>query len=148
MNLELIEEKCVNYLDQVTNPIVPVATLLEHVRQDEACAAITQNELLEFLRGNHAFLVVERGDEEQDPEEAAGLREIGFVPGPRVLLKKRAPTKEELAGLIQQQLERMNAALHQGLKGATREGDAEAVAKIREILARADQLRDHIDDIL
>lgn len=147
MNLESVEEKCVNYLDQVTNPIVPVATLLEHIRQDETCATLTQNDLLEFLRGNQAFLVVERGDEEE-PEEATGLREIGFVPGPRVLLRKRTPTREELAGLIQQQLERMNAALHQGLKGATREGDAGAVAKIREILCRADKLRNHIDDIL
>jgi len=148
MNLERIEEKCVNYLDQVTNPIVPVATLLEHLRQDETCAAVTQAQLLEFLRANHAFVVVERGDEEEDPQQTAGLKEIGFVPGPRVLLKKRTPTKGELAGLIEQQLERMNVALHQGLKGATRDGDAGAVAKIREILNRADELRDHLDDIL
>jgi len=148
MDLELVEEKCVSYLDQVTNPIAPVATLLQHVRQEEGCESLTQQHLLEFLRGNQAFIVVEREGEDEDAEEADALREVGYVPGPRVLLKRRTPTKEELAGLIEQQLDRMNAALHQGLKGATREGDAQSVAKIREILNRADELRDHIDDIL
>jgi hypothetical protein len=146
MNLELVETKCVNYLKQTQNPLVPVSILLSHLRQDALCSDITEQELLEFLRPHELFKVVEPPD--RDEEEIEDLDAVGIPSGPRVILNTRVPTPAEISDLLGKQMQTMTDALYRALAEATQSGDTESCERISEILSRAEQLQQQIEDVL
>lgn len=138
MNLEDIEQKCFNFLQQSSNPLVPLTTLLRHLWQDEACGELSEPELLSFLRNHELFRVVEL--EETDPTLIEDMTEAGIPLGPRVVLKSRIPAKAELSEMIQEQLAAMMQALGKALQEARQQGDEAAQAQIEEVLERTQNL--------
>ncbi len=146
MNLEWIETKCVNYLKQTQNPIVPISILLNHLRQDASCGALTEHDLLEFLRPHESFKVIDPPEREE--EELEDLESLGIPTGPRVILTTRVPTRDEISGMLGQQMQTMTDALYRALAEATEAGDTEACKQINEILQRAEQLQQKIEDAL
>jgi len=91
--------------------------------------------------------VVEKHQEEQDdPEDEAELEALGFVTGPRVILKTRVPMPAQLVQMIGEQMTRMTDALYRALADATQSGDGEAQAQVSEILTRAEQLQMKIEE--
>jgi hypothetical protein len=147
MNLEVVEHKCLLYLKQAANPLVPVATLLNHLRNDTECGEVTECDLLGFLRKHELFKVLE-APRDLDPDEAAELAELGIVTGPRVILTTRIPTKAEIAAAITEHMDRMTDALAQAQENAQRREDPEAEEKVREILDRAEDLKKKFKDLL
>ena len=141
MNLEYVEQKCLSYLQQVSNPLVPVVTLVEHLRSDDDCQGGDERELLAFLRGRDLFRVIESPAGHASPEMAQELGEAGIAVGPRVILSTRVPTKGEIAGNIQEQLAKMTDALSGAMAQAKEMGNAEAEDQVLEALARAEKLK-------
>ncbi len=147
MNLERVEELCLNYLGQSSNPLVPLNTLLEHCRRDPLCAQLQEKELSEFLKHHELVHVVEAPEvETQDAEFFAGM---GIITGPRAILKGRFPSREEIAATLQEHLTRMTDALAAALEEAQREEfEPEAIRQLKEAMGKADALKDKVDKLL
>lgn len=146
MNLELVEERCLKYLGQVASPMVPLRTLLAHLWQDEACATVTEPDLLSFLR-KHLLVHVIESDEDSDPEQAEAMVEAGFSQGPYIILRTRIPTKAEMAHLIEEQLDTMTGALERAMEEAVQTGDSETQQKIKELMEQSQEFRNKLGQI-
>lgn len=143
MNLELVEQRCLKYLEQTASPLAPLRTLLAHLWKDEQLADVSEQDLLSFLRKHEQVHVIE-ADESTDPEQAEAMAEAGFSQGPYIILRTRVPTKSEMASLIQDQLEKMTAALEGALNEAINSGDAENQRKVEELLEKSQEFREKL----
>ena len=137
MNLEDVEQKSLNYLKQVSNPIVPVRTLWNHIRQEEKMAILTENDLLDFLRKHDLVRIIETPFNTNDEK----LSEQNFIPGPRVILRTRIPTQTEMNKLIEEQMDRLIQSLTRAKEEAENIKDNAMFDKMQEVLSRAETLR-------
>jgi len=147
MNLELVEQRCLKYLERAATPMVPLRTLLAHLRQDEKFADVSEQDLLSFLRKHEQVHVIE-ADANTDPEQAQAMAESGFSQGPYIILRTRVPTKAEMAALIQEQLEKMIAALEGARDEAVNVGDGEGQHRIQELLEKSQEFREKLGKAL
>ena len=140
MNLEHVEELCLQYLRQSVNPLTPLRTLLEHCKRDPQCAGLSEKDLLSFLHA-HALIDVVDGPLDTDPVTAAAFVEAGFDMGPRAILKTRVPSVEDMAALLDEQIAAMTRVLSEALSAAGKQGDAANAGKIQDALRRSEALR-------
>lgn len=147
MQLEHIEELCINYLEQTKNPLTPLETLYQFCKRDERSAALTQHELFNFLR-DHSRIVMLFGPDENEEVTEETLRANGILLGPRVILKERIPTEGHLMQLFRAQLDDMEEKLHAALTGLKGKQSAQAqafetalerIARLRESIKKLDQ---------
>jgi hypothetical protein len=143
MNLEQVEQRSLKYLEQSASPMVPLRTLLAHLRKDESFADVAERDLLSFLRKHELVHVIE-ADSDSDPEQAEAMAEAGFSQGPYIILRTRIPTKVEMAVLMQEQLETMIGALERAFGEAVNSDDEEGQTRIRELLDKALEFREKL----
>ena len=148
MNLEVVEQKCVDYLQQVSNPLAPFTALLQHVRENEECASISEKDLLDFLRDHERFKLIEPTGVQTDPDTASELAEAGVPTGPRVILDSRIPTRPELSAMMNQQMARMVDALSKAFEQARETETPETCDKLLDALARAQKLQKNVEKLL
>jgi len=143
MNMERVEELCLNYLRQSKNPLVPLSTLAEYcAREDKGCA-IPPRELLRFLR-EHGEVEVMEGP---SPEEAIGpelFDQAGIDMGPRAILNTRVPRPEEMMAMLTAQVQAMLEALRPALEAAEAQGETDRAGALRTALARAETMKTRI----
>ena len=147
MNLEVIEEKCLNYLRQSPNPLVPVDTLLEFCRREPECGKLERQELLDFLRP-HALVKVVDGPEEGEEIDQAAFGEAGINMGPRVILHSRVPTKEQMADIIAAQMKNMTEMLVEALNLARKAKDEAHIQELEAALQKSEDLRQKMNKLL
>lgn len=147
LNLEAIEQKCLSYLKQVKNPLVPISTLLRHLDQDEACRGVREQELIDFLRKHESFRVIDAPEAHETSEPAGEPASRGIDTAARVILVTRIPTQPEMKAVISAQIKTMTSALARAQAEAAESGDAEGFQKITEILERADALGKKLGEI-
>lgn len=145
MNLEEVEQRVFDILQQSANPLVPLSTLLRNLWQDEQFGNLTEHELLSFLQKHELFHVIDLGP--QDTATLAELKDSGIPAGPRVVLKSRIPGKAELGRRMADQMNSMIKALESALREAHQNEDYEAQARIAEILNRAENLQQQLDKL-
>lgn len=146
MNLEAIEQRCLAYLKQVSNPLVPLDTLMRYLERDAQCGVSSRQELLGFLREHELFRVIEPG---LDPGTAVGADDasaLGLPGGPYVILSTRVPTRHQMAEMVFAQFETMVQALDAARSEAQRLGDAARVTKVNALLKRAEGIREHLHE--
>lgn len=143
MNLELLEEKSVKYLQQVTTPLTRVESLLRHLHQLDEFSGLTERELIEFLEDHELFHVI-RPLPFGDPGIAHTLSEAGFTTGTCVILGTRMPPRDALARLMLEQLHSLKEALLTAFREARTEGDDAEADRIKDALNRADTLQKKI----
>jgi len=146
MNLERVEQLCLNYLRQATTSIVPVSTLLEHCHREPQCEDLTEQELLEFLRPHELVRIVDPPADAQELESEA-LRAAGFALGPRAILSTRVPTRDEFAGMMAEQLDTMTKALTEAIDEAEKGETPEMAIQMKEALIRAQVLREKLGEL-
>ena len=129
MNLEKIEEKCLNYLRQASNPLVPVETLLDFCQRDPECGTMSRQELLDFLRP-HAEIRVMEGPDFADVIDQDTFRAAGINMGQRVILNTRVPAREEMVEMLFEQLKDMTDVLVLALNEAKKAKNADRVAQL------------------
>lgn len=144
MELEAVEQRCRNYLGQVSNPIAPVDRVLQHVRSDAACGEVCEEDLLGFLRRHEEFRVVEPAGMAQEPENAGLLAEAGLTVKPLVMLAGREPSPQQLSSALDGQLEALEEALRTAVSQAQRARDEEGERTATQLLFRAKQLREKL----
>ncbi len=136
-NMEAIEQRTLAYLKQVSNPIVPLATLQAHLAQGEDCS-ISDADLLDFLHKHELFRVLE-------PMAAAGGPEASMLPvRPGVILETRTPTQTQLVAHMLSELTILQEALDKALREAQRTADHERVQAVAGLLERVEGLRERL----
>jgi hypothetical protein len=147
MNLETVEEKCLAYLRQAPNPLVPVDMLLEFCRRDPECGKLERQELLDFLRPHELVKVVE-GPEEGEEIGQDTFGEAGINMGPRVILNSRVPTKEQMADMIAAQMRNMTEMLVEALDLARKAKDEAHIQELETALQKSEALRQKMNKLL
>ena len=142
MSLESIETRCLNYLRQAANPLVPVRTLLAHCLREEPASGITEQVLLDFLRA-HGEVIVLEGPGAEDLPGGAG-EDAAAVAGPRALLKARKPDPGTVLLLLREQMSMVCAVLDRMAPEADQETDPVRRAAFEMLKARAEELADKI----
>ena len=132
MILEAVEQRCLNYLKQVKNPLAPMHAVLHYVREHADCAEVTEQELIGFLSKHELFHVIAP----EPPEEV------------RVILVTRIPSKAEIRTAMNDQCSNMIDALEKALREAEACGDEATQARVAEMLERARTLADKMKDVL
>lgn len=147
MNLETIEEKCLSYLRQAPNPLVPVDTLLEFCRRDPSCGKLERQELLDFLRPHEQVRVIDGPDAgeaiDQETFDAAGIHM-----GTRVILNTRVPTRDQMTEMIASQMKNMTDMLVEALAMARKANDENHIREIEAALEKSEALRQKMNKLL
>lgn len=150
MNLERLEELCLRHLGQSQNPLVAVSQLLAYCQRDATCAAVTESELLSFLRSHGEVRVVEGGEggEGVGGAEGALVEGFGLAVGAKAILLERVPTEAALSQLMGAEMTKITEALQQ-LVGAMQEeeGGPERVAQLKEMMDRAESLKKRLGEL-
>lgn len=148
MSLETIEQKCLNYLKQVTNPLVDVQVLHRHVTQDVEGGGLSYADLLDFLRHHELFKVMEPIGMAVDSDTEQLLGEAGLPATPQVILCTRIPTQGELAQAIRDQLDQMKSALVSAMREASERGDDARQDAVRRALEKMQMLEERLNAFL
>ncbi len=140
MQLESIEEKALNYLGQVSNPLVRIDVLHAHLMDADSIEAILLSDLEEFLAHHELIRVIKAL-----PQEADGAAEElvpGDGAGPRsyVILNTRVPTGQQTAAMMLDQLNSMHEALCTAQAQARNNADFDRLGKIDDAIGRIDGL--------
>lgn len=141
MNLEAIEQACLDYLKQVSNPLVPISRLLRHLHEHREFEHVQEKELLDFLRRHDLFEVLEPPGLGASPEGRRMLDEAGLAMEQCVVLETRLPSRGQLRTHMDEQITQLIAALETAREEAGRRAEADRVAAINEVLERAETLR-------
>lgn len=128
MILEVVEQRCLDYLKQISHPLAPIHAVLRYVREDEKCADTTEQGLIAFLRKHELFRVIE--------PEPPGIMSV--------ILETRLPSESEMKALMNDQLSNMTDALAKALREAEARGDEVTAARITKLLERARTLHDEM----
>lgn len=147
MNLEIIEEKCLNYLRQAPNPLVPVDTLVEFCRRESDFAKLNRQELLDFLRP-HADVKVIDGPEDGEVIDQETFGVAGINMGPRVILNSRVPTKDQMTDIIAAQVKNMTEMLVEALDLARKANDEAHIEELENALRKSEALRQKMNKLL
>jgi len=148
MDLESIEQKCLGFLMQASNPLVPFENLVRHLREDESCAEFSEQDLLEFLGKHELFRVFETPGIREFPEATRKLSASGLPVGVHVILCTRIPSQRAVTEMIQGQLGVMTEALCAALAEVREMGDAEAENQLLDALSRAEKLKQMTEGLL
>jgi hypothetical protein len=137
VNLEAIEQKCLKFLKQTTNPLVSVKTLQAHLDQDPETTGMSTKELVAFLKWHELFRVLEPGNVPA-PEE---LTQLLLGEGPFVILDTRVPTQEQVMAEMTRQLDALIESLVKALDQARVQDDQDRGRQVIQVLSRAQNLR-------
>jgi hypothetical protein len=137
MNLEAVEQKCLSFLKQTSNPLVPVKTLWAHLDQDPETAGITEAELAAFLKWHELFRLLQPGSVPAPLE----LTHLLLGEGPFVILDTRMPTRDQVLQEMTHQVDVLIESLVKALDQARVQGDQEQGRQVLQLLARAQKLK-------
>jgi len=143
MNLERVEELCLNYLAQISTPLTPVRVLFEVCQRDEAGRDLTLPLLMDFLRA-HGEIEVLEGPTGEERVNAGAFAGAGFDMGPRAILKTRIPAPREMRGILAAQIATMKDVLGKALSGLDATGGDARVDELRAALERAKSLEERL----
>ncbi|HOZ50149.1 MAG TPA: hypothetical protein PLO37_13875 [Candidatus Hydrogenedentes bacterium] len=141
MDLETVEQRCLAHLMQVSNPLVSFDSLVNLLHADMDQLGLTEPELLRFLRDHELFTVIDPPTVDQDPDVVAELDDLGIATGTRVILTDRLPTRDDMARMIQDQLEVLMSALTGAMDEARACDDRYAQDKVLDAMSRAEKLK-------
>jgi len=137
--LDSLEEKALNFLRQVSNPLVRIDVLHAHLTEGKQAATIALDDLKSFLAGHAQVRVIE-----SLPEEAIGERTVlsgaGSALSHYVVLVDRVPADHQLDAMMLQQLDSMREALAVAEAQANDDDDA-LIVKISDSLKQIDALK-------
>lgn len=146
MNADAVKRICRAYLEQASNQLVSLEVLHRRACDDPECGSVSEQELLECLRQDESFRVIEplRPAAMGDPKD---IKAIGFTPCPRVILASRVPKPAELFAMIRAELQNLTDALSKALGEAQRTGNADVARQVIKILDRANVIKERAGDL-
>lgn len=143
MNLEVIEEKVLNYLKQTSNPLVKVDLLHQHLLEEVEQDQISLNDLVVFLEKHELFRIIQPLPID-DPTMNSLFDSSGFINTPCVILDTRIPTPTQTATLMLEQLDHLIDALKKAMVDATKSGESARMNQILDAQNRIQELKTKI----
>lgn len=134
MSLEAIEEHTLNYLAEVSNPLVRIEVLLAHLRDRGIAESLSVPQFKDFLARHERVRIMEPSLAAAEMERVAPA-ESG-PGGTYVILRTRVPTPEQLTAMMTEQLQALAQALVTARLAAIENGDSARVGPIEEALRR------------
>lgn len=141
MNLEDIEQKTLHFLKQVSNPLVRLDVLLDHLRENSTLPDLDETRLIEFLADHELFRIIEPLAPLGDPQQLEALSETGFASDRCVILDSRVPSQDHLLAMMTDQVGRMIDSLKAAFEEAKSAGDVGRMQTLQEILGRSSELQ-------
>jgi len=133
MSLEAIEEHTLNYLAQVSNPLVRIEVLLAHLHDHGLAESLNVAQLRDFLSRHERVRVMEPGLPARDVGSTSPDSEPG---GAYAILVTRVPTPEQIAAMMIEQLQTLEQALISARLTAIETGDTDRIGPLEEALRR------------
>ncbi len=141
MQLETIEEKALNYLGQVSNPLVRIDVLHAHVTDPDAGKQILLGDLEVFLTHHELIRVIKPLPQEADGAAEQLASVDGDGPPSYVILNTRVPTEQQTAAMTLERLNSMHEALSIAQAQARDHADFDRLGKIDGALGRIEGLK-------
>jgi hypothetical protein len=139
MELEIVELRCLTYLQQTSSPVVPLSRLVAHLRQLDDCGEVEESALLDFLRGHDLFQIFD-----PMPIDANEARQLGISTDLRVVLATRVPTRAEAYAVMKETLAGMAQALETAIGNASQRHDPELRRKAEILLRRVKKFQEDL----
>lgn len=143
MNLDTMEKRLLNYLGQVSNPLVRIDVLYDHLVQEKQFEQLSKEDLLDFLNPHDQVKVIQTSS---DTHNSVEFEEAGFTAGPCVILLTRIPTGDHMSTMMVDQLRSVHEALSRALVEARERGDTSTEAEIRKALERSSNIRKRLTE--
>jgi len=150
MSSELLEWAH-TYLEQDEEIVVPIKEMwnewqITHIGPalDVFTARLLADERFEDVGGVDHTEDMEGMTPEEMAEYVRDMEEVGFFSGPRLKLKSRELTLEHITTMIKKHNDRMEEALRQARATMPDEMDEQEEGQLIEIMALAEQLRQHL----
>lgn len=141
MSLEEIEQKTLQYLKQVSNPLVRIDVLLDHLREDGTLLDLDETRLIEFLDDHELFRIIDPLAPLGDVKQTEALTEAGFASDRCVILDTRVPSQDHLLAMMTDQVGKMVDSLKAAFEEAKSSGDVGRMQTLQEILQRSSELQ-------
>lgn len=141
-NLEEIEQKCLQHLKEVHNPLVSVPALLGHLHNEGLDA--TEPELINFLRNHDLFRVLESAALAELAPEVRELEASGLISRQYAILDTRIPTERQVMVRMYEELERLTGAMTTALKELEAAADSEKATRVQAVLDRAKRIQEEL----
>lgn len=141
LNLEDIEQRTLRYLEGVSNPLVRVDILLDHLREDDAFPDLDEARLIEFLTEHELFRIIEPLAPLGGPHNSEALSEISLPAEHCVILDTRVPSQEQLLVKMMEQVTKMVDALRSAFEEAKSTGDVGRMQSLQDVLDRSSELQ-------
>ena len=148
MSLEAIEEKCIAYLQEVSNPLVPVDRLTSYLGREKVLEGMSESELLEFVKEHDQFSVIAPAGVIDNPAVALMMSAMDLNTKPYVILKSRVPSDADIAASLDDQLQKMTDALVTAAQEARDSNQEDRVQKIETMLHRITTARGNLKEAL
>lgn len=147
-----ILERIVKLLEGAESFIVPVKLLLRMLKEDSPSLNMTMDQLTATLKKDERFrLFPEQKSNAFDNIELtiseAEQEKLGFYRGPRVMLKDRVPSREEVVAFLLKKVDQTFETLKQAWDIRPKEDEA-TEDQLLEALAKAQKLQRELQGIL
>lgn len=140
MELERIEQECLRFLSESSQPLVPLDRLMTELRRVFPDTNLSEDLLLRFLR-SHQDVVVLEGLGNLGPVTEQDFAEAGYYMGPRLALRSRIPGPRELGMHLLEQMNTLETLLARALDAARQDQDRMRADVVAETLIRLGELR-------
>ncbi len=144
MQLETIEEKALNYLGQVSNPLVRIDVLHVHLTDAAAGEQILLGHLEVFLTHHELIKVIKPLAQEAGVAAEEVASGDGAGPHSYVILNTRVPTERQTTAMMLDQLNSLHEALSIAQAQARDNADFSHLAEIDDALGRVEGLREKL----
>ncbi|MBI4833911.1 MAG: hypothetical protein HY811_03715 [Planctomycetes bacterium] len=137
-------------LETAVDFFVPVKKLWETLRDENTPNMPTLEEFTELVK-NDGRLVVQQFKEapwENDPEETEEMESLDYYSGPRVRLKSRVPSKEDIARIIQQNAQKIIDNLIKAYQTRPKNLPEEEEKQLIQAMIKAKKLKDDLEKAL
>lgn len=133
MQLEDIEREAIEHLATVSNPLVPLESLVAHLNDRGALGSMDRDAVLKFIESHDRIKLM-------DPPGGDAAADV-FGSDPFVILDTRVPSAKEITIAFAAQLDTIASALVSAAKEAKAKNDSERLEKIESLLKRLDRVR-------
>jgi len=138
---EQIIDKAVNILETEEEYLIAVKKLYKILKEE--FKDLEFKELVSMLREDKRFKIHEvKKREAWSKEEESVMEAAGYYSGPRVMLKSRTPSKEEVAQLLQKKTQNMLDNLKKAYESRPEGMSDEEEKQLLEVMQRSKNLQD------
>lgn len=143
-------QRIFSLLEEEEDFIVPIRKLYLELESSILSEGWTEDTFTEILKSDdrlRVFEAPERSDFDDGMDREGELESLGFFRGPRVMLKDRMPTREDVLSILVKKADKTFTTLKKAWE-VRPDGDEETEDQLLEALAKAQRLKRELQMLL